>query len=588
MSGSNPDPNFELAIVGLGPRGHYALERFIHELAGGGVAETANILLFEETNHLGNGPVWDMDQTESNWSNINERLLDLPSRPKMVLGAAVVEGFPGYHDWAGYHPRKASSDLPDVYPPRKLIGAYLHERFETLLRPLLKAGIVQLVHERVEAVALSETGCSITTRSGTMYFSDQVLLTVGHQPTRQDPQIKGWHADISAFHALSLFEDPYPVAPILDAIEKDALTSIAIRGYGLATIDIARAIAKAHGSFALKDALTRQQAFTPSEQGTLSIVPFSLDGLPMGPKPISDTLDRQFAPPEDALKALGCKLSDAEQQARASERTFLLDAITPLIANVFRALNNKRDDAPESSDDLHRLIKAWIDDPVQDHSCFVNTAQPPIDLLNDLLRMAVGAAPVSLDYCIGQVWRHCHPTIYKALSHGSLKDDVLAEIIFTDEAMKRYAFGPPAESLQQLVALYDAGVLNLNHLTDPDIAVTEQSWELSSGEERATARIMINAVLDAPKIADIRSPLIEGLLNDGHLAPVHDDLGVATARDGSVMSKSGDVLPIAVLGRLAKGTIIGVDAILECFGERPRAWATSAGRRAEARLGEKL
>ena len=42
--------------------------------------------------------------------------------------------------------------------------------------------------------------------------------------------------------------------------------------------------------------------------------------------------------------------------------------------------------------------------------------------------MAVGAAPVSLDYCIGQVWRHCHPSIYKALSHSGLKDEVLADI----------------------------------------------------------------------------------------------------------------------------------------------------------------
>lgn len=30
---------------------------------------------------------------------------------------------------------------------------------------------------------------------------------------------------------------------------------------------------------------------------------------------------------------------------------------------------------------------------------------------------------------------------------------------------------------------------------------------------------------------------------------------------------------LSLLGRLAKGSLFGTDAILECFGERPDAWA---------------
>ena len=582
MSDPSPNSNPELAIVGLGPRGHFALERFIHELAVRDAAKHSSILLFEETNQLGNGPVWDLEQPESNWSNVNERVLDLPPLPKLDLGVTVIEGFPSYHDWAGCDPTEATSDLPDVYPPRKLIGAYLYERFEVLLRPLVTAGIVTLVQDRVDAVALAGTGCSITTRSGDVYFANQVLLTVGHQPTRHDPQIKGWQADVSVSNKLRLFDEPYPVDPVKDAIEADSEATIAIRGYGLATIDIVRAGAEAHGSFVVKDVLTREQTYTLTEPGSLSIIPFSLDGLPMAPKPLSESIDRQFAPPDAVLEPFRHKLSDREMQRRATGKAFLLDAITPVIATVFRTLDNKRGDAPAGADDLHQLIRAWIEDPVQDHGCFVNTQQPPHDLLKDLLQMAVGAAPISLDYCIGQVWRRCQPVIYDALSHGALADDVLAEIIAMDEGLKRYAFGPPAESLQQLIALHDAGVLNLNHLTCPDILVTKQGWVLSNGEKQATASIMVNAVLDAPRIADVRSPLIEGLLQDGLLSPVHDDLGVTTAEDGYVISTSGSALPIAVLGRLVKGTIIGVDAILECFGDRPRAWAISAAERINA------
>lgn len=572
--------NPALAIIGLGPRGHYALECYILEREKSGLDQDLNILLFEETDHLGNGPVWDTSQPESNWSNVNGRILELPKRPKINVGSAVIEGFPSYHDWAKNNPATHSADIADDYPPRSLVGVYLYERFAALLRPLVEYDIAKLVQERADAVALTETGACVTTRSGVQFFADQVLLAVGHQPTRQDPQIEGWQAEIETRDALCLFDEPYPVGPIVDAAETSTETAVAIRGYGLATIDVVRAIADAHGSFSLRDEKLRELKFTPTKEVAPTIIPFSLDGLPMGPKPINEQLDRQFAPSEKVLEALGRELSDPELQARAKGKAFLLDAITPVIIGVFRGLEYKRDDTPSDNDALHHLVKAWIEDPAQGHKCFLDTGQPPIDLLKNLVQMANGSAPASLDYCIGQVWRHCHPIIYRSLSHSALSDEVLADIIFTNESMKRYAFGPPMESLQQLIALYEAGMLDLEYLADPGITVTDRGWVLTSGEYHTTAQVMVNAVLDAPKIADVRSPLIEGLLQDGLVAPVHDELGVATTADGYVISQNESVLPIAVLGRLAKGTIIGVDAILECFGDRPRAWASSAAKRA--------
>ncbi|UWR86361.1 FAD/NAD(P)-binding protein (plasmid) [Phaeobacter inhibens] len=570
------DSNFDLAIIGLGPRGHFALERFIEEVSRQDVPGAARILLFEETEQLGNGPVWDTSQSDSNWSNVNERILELPARPKIDLGDALIEGFPSYHDWSDYDPIGTPSSEPDHYPPRNLIGAYLHQRFNTLLSSLSSHGIAQLVRERVDEVAVGEPGLRVTTRSGASYSADQVLLAVGHQSTRHDTQIEGWQAEIEPLDRLRLFADPYPVEPIVNLATPEENTYIAIRGYGLATIDIVRSIAEAHGSFTRRDELSNDLMFTLTKKGSLNLIPFSLDGLPMGPKPISEELDSQFAPVKTELEELGQKLGDPELQKRASGKAFLLDALVPVIGKVFRALDHKFDGAPSDRQAFHQLITAWIDDPTQDHKCFLDTGQPPIEFLKNLVQMADGTAPISLDYCIGQVWRHCHPTIYKALSHGALKDDVLAEVIFTDEAMKRYAFGPPAEGLRQLIALHEAGVLTLDFVADPEIAVTEQGWILTSEDKHATAQFMVNAVLDAPKIADVCTPLIERLLQDGLLAPVHNDLGVATTEDGYAISMDGSILPIAVLGRLAKGTIVGVDAMLECFGDRPRSWAIRA------------
>jgi uncharacterized NAD(P)/FAD-binding protein YdhS len=60
--------------VSVGPRGSYALENLVKELNQSGNIE---VLLFEITPHIGNGPVYNVNQAESNWININERILRL-------------------------------------------------------------------------------------------------------------------------------------------------------------------------------------------------------------------------------------------------------------------------------------------------------------------------------------------------------------------------------------------------------------------------------------------------------------------------------------------------------------------------------
>lgn len=87
---------------------------------------------------------------------------------------------------------------------------------------------------------------------------------------------------------------------------------------------------------------------------------------------------------------------------------------------------------------------------------------------------------------------------------------------------------------------------------------------------------MIDSVLDQPKIKEVTSSLVRNMLSDGIIQAVHDELGVVTDNHGYVLDSSENTLPIALLGRLAKGTVIGVDAVLECFGPRITQWAEQA------------
>lgn len=566
------DKRCDLAIVGLGPRGHYALECFLTAFSEHDHLPDPSIILFEETCQIGNGPVWDTSQPGSNWSNIHERALTLPARPKIRLGETVIGAFPAYQDWAGVNPDTSSSLQSDIYPPRKKVGTYLNERFNSLMQ----STYITLVQDSVVDLTMSGTSVCLMTLSGRSYLAGQALLTVGHQPTVDDDQIEDWHSAALQNPALNLFPTPYPIGPITNKLNELNTVNMAVRGYGLATIDVARAAAEEFGSFQMQDASVQKQAYDLKPDVALKIVPFSLDGLPLAPKPLNARVDMQFEPSDTTLQELGTKLSDSTLQSAAQDETFLLNEMVPIIAKIYRSLVRRRASVSLENRELENLIRCWIDDPLTDHSCIVDTELSPVEILQELVDMATGEAPISLDYCIGQVWRHCHPTLYAALSHSQLSNEVLAKCIFTDEALKRYSFGPPVESIQQLIALHQAGVLDLDYLHNPDVETSSRGWVLSSGPHRTITTVMVDAVLDAPKIKAVNSPLLESLLNKGALQSVHDDLGIATSIDGFVGTPAGDPLPIAILGRLAKGTIIGVDAILECFGSRSRAWAVSA------------
>ena len=164
--------------------------------------------------------------------------------------------------------------------------------------------------------------------------------------------------------------------------------------------------------------------------------------------------------------------------------------------------------------------------------------------------------------------------MYKLFSHAKLPDEVLADIVALDERIKRYAYGPPVESMQQLLALNRAGVLNFNFCNNPDIELTNKGWKLNMGGDEIVVNCMLNSILDSPQLLKVSSSIIKVLLANDLLKPVHSELGIKTRTDGCIeLPDKEKFIPLAVLGRLSKGSILGVDAILECFRLRIEDWA---------------
>ena len=571
----------KLAIIGVGPRGHYALENLISNIAKASSHEHIHMYLFEATGNFGNGAIYDLDQVPSNWINITERVLCLDSRPLVQFGEIHIPGFPSYHEWADLDFDSIPEEDPDVYPPRAKIGSYLKQRFETLTEPLIKANIISLIEEAVVDIDyIAASQINVSTASTPYSLMDEVLLTIGHQPTEVSKQIIEWRNYFKDVQSVSLFEDPYPISDFLESENLSPISIIGIRGFGLAMIDIVRGIATNFGTFNITDAAVQKCSFeSPSELSNL-LVPFSLDGLPPAPKPLNAAIDRLYTPTDERILDFERTIGNTQIQAKATGIDFLIEAFAPISASVYDQLPQTYANEIYSIEDLTKTIKAWLIDDTTSHNLITSRKQSVQKTLQEFVDMATGKGPVSLDYCIGQVWKHCQPSIYEQLSYNACSEEVFAEIIHLDERLKRYSYGPPVESIQQLLALDAAGVINFDFVNDPNIELIPEGWKLESKGKVITANMMINSVLDAPQIKSVNSSLVRNMLSHDLIQAVHDDFGVATDDNGYLIPKDlKETISIALLGRLAKGTIIGVDAILECFGNRPGNWASQAAER---------
>jgi len=571
----------KIGIIGVGPRGGYSLEKLIIELVKQNSLLNIHISLFESTGNFGNGQVYDIDQNSSNWVNITERILELDQREAIDIDSLKIASFASYHDWADKDFNTLSDDTIDTYPPRAQVGEYLSQRFQSLAKPLIQSNIIALHKEQVKEVKLlNNDKIQISTNAKAYEEFDEVLLTIGHQSTEPPQQIADWEKFAGDKKNINLFKSPYPVADYLHHKNLNNESIIGIRGFGLAMIDVVRAIAEKFGEFITLDEQTRSSTYQIEQKGTPTIVPFSLDGLPPSPKPLNAQIDKWFKPTEASILKFEKHIGDKKNQAAAESPRFLIEAFAPIAAGIYLDLPNIINPQNLSASAIIKLIEKWLEDQSFENSLIISPKQPAKESMKSFVEMAIGEAAISLDYCIGQVWRYCQPSIYKKLSFNECSDNVFAEIIALDESTKRYSYGPPVESIQQLLALEKAGILNLDMANDPNIKLTAEGWQFNLADQSITANFMIDSVLDAPQIKVVNSPIVENMLVDNLIKIVHNDLGVETNENGYLISKESDKkIPIALLGRLAKGTIIGVDAILECFGSRPLQWAKQASER---------
>ncbi|WP_432411345.1 FAD/NAD(P)-binding protein [Rasiella sp. SM2506] len=567
-----------IAIIGFGPRGLACLENAVLELASVNLKEKPHVLIFEMSEHIGTGKAWEINQPETNYINISDHALQsLKGREKIVWDALVIPSFPSYSEWCLRNNKEENLDGDkDVYPPRSQMGTYLYKRATSLCTVLEQNAILTIHKEEVSSV--SYTNSLLTIHGTTTSFEvAECLLAMGHTPTRESDETKRFktHAkkqDVVYIH------NPYEITIAQpDMSGKKVL----IKGFGLSMLDITRQLTNyKFGRFEQKENSEYLQ-FIAEKKCTQKIIPYSFDGLPCIPKPFGRKIDSTFEPTQVQLHTFDLALRNVlAQPKKVKDIQFVLNAFATVAAAIF----HKNAKENYKTDEVEGLIKSWLQNTSTKHTLILDTELPTVDYMKQTVEMALGRVAASLDFTIGQVWRHIQPTLYRLFAFSGISGEVMKQLIDTDQETKRYSFGPPVESILQLIALHEASILELDFVNNPEITTTDQGWTLSKQGKQCEAGILCNSVMDAPVLNNLDSSLLRQLHEAQLLQAVHKDLGVLTRADSTVIlpNSSAKNIPLAVIGRNAKGSVLGTDAILECFSPETHDWAKGLAERVVA------
>jgi len=566
-----------IAVVGLGPRGLYALECLSAELNRRASGHLATLTLFDDSGYPGSGPHYAHDQSPLNLLNIPCREVPLPKR---CASSGIIElpAFPGYLDWQKEF--QLVDELGyDVYPSRASVGKYLQARFDSCWEAWQATQDCVLVKDTALHIDSSSQRSFIVDSRGTRHGEfTHILLALGHQPVEPDESMRHWLRYSDASQHRCLVEHPYPTDRFIRS-DEFLQRRIAVRGMGLSMIDTVKALTQGRGGqFSLSNDKAMRYQYDPSGREPSQILPFSLDGLPMTPKPANASIDASYTPEDSDLQLLEKSLSTYDNAENGEHfRDTIIDGMADLCAAVYVGLGERRLLQELSREDVAIVIKRWLHDESIYHPALVSHDIATDKAMRLYLTMATDQALISIDYCVGQVWRHCHKTIYEQLAFARFGTQFLVPFILLDQRMKRYAFGPPVDSVACLLALVDCGIVKFSISEDPVIRSKDEGWTLVDNGEKRVVDVMINTVQAPPVLSKVTSPLVVSLLDEQVLVPVNESFGAMTYPDGRVPVSVDSACDssIAFVGRLATGSIVEADALMECFGPALEHWANS-------------
>lgn len=545
-----------VAIVGGGPRGLQALDLLNAQLARSRAACSLGIDVFEPRESIGSGPNYDTALPEPLRINLAARHVEAGT-PRADGGGREQ---PSFVAWlAQHHPAWADEY---GFPPRALVGAYLQACARRTIASLRAHGCrVRHFQGRVTAIERGSGPGRWCVRFERHAFEyDHVLLTTGHDSSRRRNIADRWWGRLTHVVPDVYADDGLRIGAVFDGASADSgSATVALRGFALTSFDAMLLLTEGRGGRFESRGLG-QMSYTPSEQAPVELIPFSRTGLPMLAKPDPRRV-RSARILEDVWTAGRREVAIADD----------LDGVRKAIVSASaRALARSRDLPPHESPSAVRSVRARLERVSESR---------PVDragaraMLRASIAVGVGVAAVDSDWALGEGWRQLYPALVEWIGQSGHSPEARERFAHLGRCMERVAFGPPIGTAARLIALEDAGVLNLGFLTDPALSSERGRLILEADGRRTSADMLVDAVSAAPGI-DETSELLGPLLTAGIVRVLPGTHGLEVDRASRPIDRHGAPLQgLAVVGRATEGCVLGLDTLSRTLHDHLRVWA---------------
>lgn len=595
-----------ITLVGCGPRGITLLDRLLANIEQ--VEEKSAVLLnIVSAGDLGCG-VHERAQPESLLVNTIACQITLFS-DETVIGAGPVTQGMCFYTWAQavgykydeenhrYNKTKGREIDPNDYLPRAIFGEYLHWAAKDIIEKLSQHITIQIFDAPVtELKKINHNLFELHLDNGLKWRSDYVLLATGHSCNTLDMHEQEVYQQINRFklknQQLEFIASPYPIIKATKNIESSS--TVAIEGFGLTATDILSELTIGRaGNFVEVDNHRYRYVKSGLEP---KIILYSSNGLPfcgraLNQKGVSMQYKPTFFTYEFIIKTKEKYGINAQKQLDFERHLLPMLIIEMQYCYYTTMLKNRNLSVEFISDftaqykklvflsqDINSLVKEYfkeeekfdwqlIMDPTLGRK-FDNVSYKEwiIGYLNRDLNQALEGNVNNPFKAACDVLRDIRDVLRFAIDFSGLTESSHRNFIKKYvPVMNRISVGPPKERIAELLALVEAGVVDIFFGKSPAILFNEEQAQfmLTSGENIKDKRscffdhylqARINGTIpERDKSLLVQNGLASGLFRPFYNGTFHPG-GLDINKDYNIINKNNDVeTNVWALGTLVEG-----------------------------------
>ncbi|MEB2778629.1 FAD/NAD(P)-binding protein [Algoriphagus sp. D3-2-R+10] len=490
----------KIAIVGLGPKGLYGLERLLANIANSKKKYPVEIHLFNKTASFGAGDIYNPEQPSYLLMNYVNGYINMWPDQDPKPAVPLPKSFVG---WLLDHKDEFPEDNANTFSSRATVGRYLSEGFEALLQAAPKeVSFVKHIGDVIDIQNEGETYTLFYRESrdrSTQEVNDlhNILIATGH-PCVNDPE------SLSQTNHVDFI---YPVKQRLERISTGS--KVAIKGMGLTFIDAILALTEG-----------RNGRFKKNEGGSLTyiksglepeiIYPFSKSGLMMIPR--GNTFDNpshkpfyfskeslEFIEPLDGkydFERELLPLIELEYRAVFYGKKFKEKGLELLLSRDFTEVEFQIENFHKEHPDVGRFsFQDFLEEPISDNNLHENTLE---SARNSILEAEIGVK-TSPFAATADLWRHLSDFFNELYKFGGLKPQ--SQKIFLEKYaghLNRISYGPPIKNMKKILAVAEAGLIDFSYSQNPEITEADKFSLGIRADDIAHADYLVDARI--PKI----------------------------------------------------------------------------------------